>query len=249
MLAVQPLEVLQHDFRGVAQRRLPQDGLGVIEDGRLDQRCKGLRSPDPVFQGIAPRRRLELAGGLVVDQRASIHHVRQNPTDFARVPGSTPGGAEAISVERLGDLLQVIALINELQEDSADRTHLLLGSKREGHTLVLDGLLLQVFQHVQRLAGFIQEQPVVAVGRVAADPVTLLGDLDAAVGNLDAEFLAELRHPEALELQVYGKQRIVRAGHAQSGIDHQLAVLLALGTVAGGQVEILEAAPPADVQA
>jgi len=102
---------------------------------------------------------------------------------------------------------------------------------------------------VVRAENLIEQQAGVAVRRTPPDPVALLGDLDAAVGDLGAQFLAELRGAKPLELHVNGVERVVRAGHPQRRVDDLLPVPFALGTVRRRKVDVLKPPPPADVQA
>src|SRR5262249_58847042 len=121
--------------------------------------------------------------------------------------------------------------LDELVEDPADRRDLVVRTRRERHPLVLDSLFLVVLEYVKGLAGLVEQQAGVAIGRTSPDPVALLGDLDAAVRDLGAQFLAELRGAKTLELHVNGVERVVRAGHPQRRVDDLLPVSFALGTV------------------
>jgi hypothetical protein len=56
-----------------------------------------------------------------------------------------------------------MAQIDELAEYAANRRDLLFWTWGEGHALVLDALLLSVFQYMYWLASLVQKQAVVAV--------------------------------------------------------------------------------------
>lgn len=127
--------------------------------------------------------------------------------------------------------------------------HIVRRNRRKRVVLVLNALLLPMGQHVQPVARFVEEKSVEAEGCLAAWPIPLLGNLHAPVKHLRTELLAVLCSPEAFELDVHRVERIVRPWHSQRGVDDLFAVLLALGAVRRGQVDVLESPPAAHVEA
>lgn len=234
MLPVEAFQVLEHGLRCIAQADLRQDGLGAVEDGLIDQRIDCAGRPDPLIDRVTPGRGFELAGRFVIDQRAGVHDVGEDPPHLPHVPESAHGRTRAIIIEMVSDLLHRVAGVDELIEDAPDRGDLVLRSQRQRHALVLDAFFLVKRQDVQAVALLIQKQPVKTKRGFAPGPVALLGNLHAPMKNLGAEFLAVLRRPKPLELHVHRVERIVGPRHAQRGVDDLLAVLLALGAVCGG---------------
>jgi hypothetical protein len=118
----------------------------------------------------------------------------------------------------------------------------------ERNSLVLNGLPLARFQRSLRIATLIQKQSLHSEGRLTAGPVTLLGDLHAAMPDLDAELFTVLGCPKAFELNIDRVKRIVFFRHPDRGVDHQLAMTLTCAAVLRGQINILEPAPATHIQ-
>src|SRR5690606_13963613 len=145
---------------------------------------------------------------LVVDQRAGIHWVREYPMNLGCVPKSAASGPESVTIQPIGNQLLATlqmsdrAVLNELPKNPPNRFNFFLVTWCQGNPLILNALLLIVLQDVDRTTGLVQKQAIVSIRWVAADPIALFGDGEAAVEDLDAQFLAGLGGTEPFKLKI-----------------------------------------------
>ena len=152
-------------------------------------------------------------------------------------------------VQTLGNGLFVPATLRELVENASNNGYLPFITECQRNALVLNALPFARSEDLDRLTGLVEQEAAKAVSGFTAGPVALLGNLHTTAKHLVAQFAAVLRGTEAFELDIDRIEWIVLPRFAERRVDDLLAVFPALGAVLGGQIDVLEPAPAADVQA
>ena len=141
------------------------------------------------------------------------------------------------------------ATIREFVENPSDNGDFPFVAQCQRNSLILNALAFARSKNLDRLASLVEQEAAKAVSRLTASPVALLGNLHATAKHFVAEFAAVLRSAESFKLHIDRVEWIVLTRLAERRVNDLFAVFSALRAVLSGQIDVLEPAPAAHVQA